>query len=253
MATRERSTGDPIWLELLTTDFARSSAFYEGLFGWTPDAVPETFDGGTTMHLGEARVARLVPMPDDGWVVYLATPDAAATAAAVPAHGGRVELAPSDVRDLAAMTIAVDPSGARVGFWQPRAHPGFEAEDVPGSATWFELHTDDFAAAVPFYEAVAGWRSVSLGDSDGFRMVANGPAGDARAGIYDARRDGLAPGSMWMPYFAVEDADAAAARVRELGGSMLDDPVDTPFGRLAHAVDPLGTLFTVLQLPERRA
>ena len=47
---------------------------------------------------------------------------------------------------------ATDPSGARVGFWQPGTHPGFGAEDVPGAPTWFELHTDDFPAAVTFYE-----------------------------------------------------------------------------------------------------
>jgi predicted enzyme related to lactoylglutathione lyase len=49
----------------------------------------------------------------------------------------------------------------------------------------------------------------------------------------------------------VKDADIAAARIRELGGSMLDEPVDTPFGRMAHATDPRGTLFTIIRLPER--
>lgn len=251
MSGAERRPGEPVWLELTTTDFATSVAFYSGLFGWTSDATPETLDGGTTMHLGSDRVARIVPMPEDGWVVYLRTDDIVATATAIPAHGGRVELAPSAVGDLAIMAIATDPSGARVGFWEPERHPGFDAEDVPGAPTWFELHTFDFAAAVPFYEKVASWRPVSMGDSDGFRMVSNGEPGIAEAGIFDASRDDLTESSMWMPYFAVEDADGAAARVRELGGSLLDEIVDTPFGRLVHATDPLGTLFTIIRLPER--
>lgn len=251
MTGAERQYGEPVWLELTTTDFEASVAFYAGLFEWTPDTTRETLDGGTTMHRGRARVARIVPMPQDGWVVYLKTADAAASAAAVTANGGRVELPPSTVGQLATMAIATDPSGARVGFWQPGTHPGFGAEDVPGTPTWFELHTDDFAAAVPFYERVAGWRPVSMGDSDEFRMVANGEPDVAQAGIYDATRSDLTDESMWMPYFAVKDADVTAARIRELGGSMLDEPVDTPFGRMAHATDPRGTLFTIIRLPER--
>lgn len=250
MSGADRRVGEPVWLELMTTDFDRSVAFYAGLFGWTPDATRETLDGGTTMHRTKARVARIVPMPSDGWVVYLRTDDIVATATAVTAHGGRLELAPSAIGDLAIMAIAVDPSGARVGFWEPERHPGFEAEDVPGAPTWFELHTADFAAAVPFYVNVAGWTPVSMGDSDGFRMVANGEPGTAQAGIYDAARDDLTDASMWMPYFAVDDADAAAARIRELGGSLLDELVDTPFGRMVHATDPLGTLFTIIRLPQ---
>ncbi len=251
MDAADRQPGEPVWLELTTTDFAASVAFYSALFGWTPDAVPETLDGGTTMHLGGARVARIVPMPSDGWVVYLRTDDIVATASAVPAHGGRLELAPSAVGDLAMMAIATDPSGARVGFWEPERHPGFGVVDAPGAPTWFELHTADFAAALPFYAEVAGWEPVWLGDSDSFRMVANGAPGSAHAGIFDAARDDLTDSSAWMPYFAVEDADAAAARIRELGGSLLDAVVDTPFGRVVHATDSLGTLFTIIRLAER--
>lgn len=177
--------------------------------------------------------------------------DAGAATAAVERNGGSVRLGPAPVGDLGVMTIATDPSGARVGFWQPGTHPGFDVEDVPGAPTWFELHTKDFAAAVPFYRDVLGWQTVSMGDSDRFRLVTHGEPDVAQAGIYDASHDDLDDESAWMPYFAVADADAAAARIRELGGSMLDEPIDTPFGRIAHAVDPLGTPFTILRLPER--
>ncbi|WP_395639547.1 VOC family protein [Pseudolysinimonas sp.] len=249
----ERLPGDPIWLELTSTDAERSLAFYGGLFGWATEPGSTSLDGSVTLRLGRDRIARLVPMPEDGWLVYLAVLDAGAAATAAEAHGGSVQLGPSPVGDLGIMAIATDPSGARVGFWQPGTHPGFEVEDVPGAPTWFELHTEDFAAAVPFYRDVVGWRPVSMGDSDEFRMVVNGEPGAAQAGIYDGARDDLDDESAWMPYFAVEDADAAAARVRELGGALLDHPVDTPFGRMVHASDPLGTLFTLIRLPETRS
>lgn len=250
-AAADRLPGEPIWLELSTTDAERSLAFYGGLFGWTAAPGSQALDGSLTLLLDGKRVARLVPMPEDGWVVYLKVLDAAAATAAVEANGGSVQLGPAPVDDLGVMTIATDPSGARVGFWQPGTHPGFEIEDVPGAPTWFELHTLEFAAALPFYVHVAGWSPVSMGDADGFRMVVHGEPGQAQAGIYDASRDDLDDESAWMPYFAVADADAAAARVRELGGALLDEPVDTPFGRVVHATDPLGTLFTMIRLPER--
>lgn len=248
-AAVERLPGEPIWLELATTDPERSIAFYGGLLGWTADA-SDSLDGAATLRLGGAHVARLVPMPDDGWIVYLKVRDAAAAASATAANGGRVQVGPSAVGEQGVLVIATDPAGARVGFWQPGRHPGFEAGDEPGAPVWFELHTLDFAT-VAFYERVAGWRPVSMGDSDKFRMVVNGEPGTARAGIYDATRDDLDDESAWMPYFATADADAAAVRIRELGGALLDQPVDTPYGRTVHATDPLGTLFTIVQLPER--
>lgn len=248
-AAVDRFPGEPIWLELATTDPERSLAFYGGLLGWTADA-SDSLDGAATLRLRGDHVARLVPMPDDGWIVYLKVLDAGAAAAAVEANGGRVQVGPSMAGDLGVLLIATDPSGARVGFWQPGTHPGFEIENVPGAPAWFELHTLDFDTAVGFYRNVAGWQTVSMGDSDEFRMAVHGEPGTARVGIYDATRDDLDDESAWMPYFAVADADTAAARIRELGGALLDQPVDTPFGRVVHATDPLGTLFTVIQLPE---
>jgi predicted enzyme related to lactoylglutathione lyase len=248
-AAADRLVGEPIWLELASSEPERSLAFYGGLFGWTADP-SDSLDGATTLRLGRAFVARLVPMPDDGWIVYLKVPDAGAAAAAIRSGGGHVELGPAVVDDRGVLIIATDPAGARVGFWQPGTHPGFEAANSPGAPAWFELHTLDFAAAVPFYRAVAEWHPVSMGDSDEFRMVVHGEPGAARVGIYDATRDDLDDESAWMPYFAVADTDAAAARIRELGGALLDHPVATPYGRIVHATDPLGTLFTIIQLPE---
>lgn len=218
------TAGVPVWLELTSSDPGRSLAFYSGLLGWRPSE--PAIDGPTRVRLGRAAIADVVAGADDGWLTMLTGPTGSAPG------------------------VLTDPSGARVGLADP-AHPGFGARGVPGAPAWFELHTLDFAAAVPFYRETFEWRPVSLGDSDAFRMVVNGDPAAATAGIYDAARDDLDDVSAWMPYFAVEDADAAAGRIRELGGSLLDEPVDTPFGRMAHASDPLGTLFTFIRLPER--
>ena len=53
-----------------------------------------------------------------------------------------------------------------------------------------------------------------------------------------------------MVYFAVADCDAAAERVTALGGSVMQPPFDTPYGRMALVAGPQGETFSVMQLPE---
>jgi predicted enzyme related to lactoylglutathione lyase len=51
----------------------------------------------------------------------------------------------------------------------------------------------------------------------------------------------------WMVYLAVDDVDAAVARVQELGGKAHHGPFDTPYGRMAVVADPQGAVFSVMQ------
>ena len=51
-----------------------------------------------------------------------------------------------------------------------------------------------------------------------------------------------------MVYFAVESCDDAAARVVELGGSVVQPPFDTPYGRMALVAGPQGETFSVMRL-----
>ena len=51
----------------------------------------------------------------------------------------------------------------------------------------------------------------------------------------------------WSVTFAVDDADATAARARELGGSVLAEPQDAPWVRFAVLADPAGASFTASQ------
>ena len=53
----------------------------------------------------------------------------------------------------------------------------------------------------------------------------------------------------WMPYFAVTDADAAAAKAKDLGGTLRVEPTDIPnVGRFSVIVDPAGAQFSVIAL-----
>src|SRR4029078_8971610 len=93
-----------------------------------------------------------------------------------------------------------------------------------------------------------------------FRYSTLGEGEGQLAGIMD---DSPYPGdepAHWAVYFAVSDADAAIARIEELGGragaavARMEDlggrvvrpGEDTPYGRLATVADPTGTQFRIV-------
>jgi hypothetical protein len=49
--------------------------------------------------------------------------------------------------------------------------------------------------------------------------------------------------SHWTTYWEVDDVDASVAKVRTLGGSVIADAADSPYGRIAAVADPTGALF----------
>jgi len=50
-------------------------------------------------------------------------------------------------------------------------------------------------------------------------------------------------------YWDVTDVDAAVARVEELGGTVVDAPTDTPYGRMSTVTDPAGAQFKLRTPP----
>jgi hypothetical protein len=108
-----------------------------------------------------------------------------------------------------------------------------------GRFAWYELMTTDLAAARAFYAAVAGWgaRDVSTPDLAYALFIADtAPVGGLMELPENARKMGATP--RWMGYVAVDDADAAAAQIRRLGGAVLVPPTDSNIGRIAVIADP---------------
>ncbi len=56
-----------------------------------------------------------------------------------------------------------------------------------------------------------------------------------------------APGNGTMTVLAVDDCDAATARVQAAGGTVSDPPADLPWGRSAIVRDPDGNPFNLVQ------
>ena len=79
------------------------------------------------------------------------------------------------------------------------------------------------------------------------------PDGDMVAGLMVMPPDAGAMPPFWMIYFAVDDADKAAADVKAAGGAVHREPADIPgTGRFAVLGDPQGAGFGILQ-PEPMA
>lgn len=122
-------------------------------------------------------------------------------------------------------------------------------DDFPrGRFVWCELLTDDPETSRDFYAEVVGWDTEEWtgGGSEPYVMWAHD--GETLGGIQRIPPDALAGGARphWLPYVAVADVDATAARAQERGGRVLVAPMDIPtVGRMAVLADPQGALFAL--------
>lgn len=241
------TVGAPCWIDLYSSDTDKATAFYGDLFGWTAQPPEEGF-GGYFIYTKDGKAVAGCMHNDgsmgypDAWGVHLMTDDVRRTATAAPEHGGSVEMGPMDVAENGSSAMIKDPGGAIVGAWQPNRQQGFELTGEAGAPAWFELHTGAYDKAVSFYREVFGWDAHVMSDTDELRYTTLGEGQDALAGIMD---DAGEP-SGWNVYFEVADVDATLTRAIELGGKVLTPAEDTPYGRLATAADPTGTVFRLL-------
>ena len=143
-----------------------------------------------------------------------------------------------------------------------------------GVPCWVDTGQPDPDAAVAFYSGLFGWETLDLGGAEMWRLPGYGEfleQGDpglrkrmaesgAPAGFEDvvaslnpiADHEADAP-AQWGVTFAVADADATAARAKELGGRVLAPPVDAPWVRMTVIADPQGATFTASKfVPENR-
>lgn len=116
-----------------------------------------------------------------------------------------------------------------------------------GTPSWVDVASADVDATVSFYEQLFGWEGSEPGDPEetgGYRMLTQD--GKAVAGAMSLQDPGQPPS--WTTYISVDDADAAAERVKAAGGSVLVEPMDVmSAGRMAVFVDPEGAAFAVWQ------
>jgi predicted enzyme related to lactoylglutathione lyase len=182
---------------------------------------------------------------------------------------------PMDVMDAGRTAVFTDPEGAAFCVWEAKQHRGARIVNEPGSVNFNDLHTRDVEGAKAFYGSVFGWTTLGLGEGiemwtlPGYgdhlelddpelrkRMVDVGaPAGfeDVVATISPLTPDQAGVPAHWGITFAVDDADAVAAKAAELGGTVVVPPFDAPWVRMTVLTDPQGATFVASKfVPENR-
>jgi len=119
-----------------------------------------------------------------------------------------------------------------------------------GAFCWNELATTDLESAQNFYKALLGWE-IKESSASGGGMVYNEivVGGQSVGGLFQMGPEfGQIP-SHWMAYVAVDDVDAKARQVWELGGKVCVPPTDIPkVGRFCVVNDPTGATLALITL-----
>ncbi|OBI60637.1 VOC family protein [Mycobacterium sp. E796] len=245
--------GTPNWVDLQTTDQSAAKQFYASLLGWSYDDNPMPQGGVYAMAtVNGETVAAIAPMPPGApegmppmWNTYIAVDDVDAAVDKVGSAGGQVLMPPFDIEEAGRMAFVADPTGAAVGLWQANRHIGATLVGEPGAPIWHELITDKPESALAFYEAVVGLTHAAVEMGPGQTYTLLKVDGNDVGGCMEPPMPGVP--NHWNVYFAVDDADATAAKAAEGGGQVMVQPFDIPsVGRSAVLTDPQGAVFSVL-------
>lgn len=245
--------GAPCWADLGSTDPDAARAFYSAVLGWVFDEPAAEFGGYSNARVGGAAVAGLAGLQPGGptqsvWTVYLHAPDAAAQAAAIAAAGGAVIMPAMQVGPFGHMAIVADPGGAVFGLWQPLSHGGFGLQGAPGGQCWAEVATRGGVGVADFYAEVFGMTHSPMPGMEYWMLTPRVEGCEAAFGVLQMTEVWGELPPHWMIYFATDDVDAAAERVKAAGGAVHHGPFDSPYGRIAVVADCTGGVFSLIQL-----
>jgi hypothetical protein len=274
--------GVPCWLDTSQPDPEAAVDFYRGLFGWEfEDVMPPGSEGKYFMaRLRGGDVAAVGSIPEAApavamWNTYVWVESADDTASKVRDAGGGVLMEPFDIMGAGRMAVFTDPEGAAFCVWEAKEHRGARVVNEPGSLNFNGLNTRDVESAKSFYGSVFGWTTLALDggaemwtlpgygdylerDNPDLRKQmaeADAPQGfeDVVASIDPIPNDQPDTPAHWSVTFAVDDADATAAKATELGGKVIVPPVDAPWVRMTIISDPQGATFIASKfVPENK-
>jgi predicted enzyme related to lactoylglutathione lyase len=272
--------GVPCWADTVQPDPDAAAAFYGDLFGWEMENVMDPGDEAR-YYIGRIRgldAAAVGSIPQGAppmamWNTYIWVDSADDTAAKAKDAGGSVLTDPFDVGDSGRMAVLADPEGAAFCVWQANEHKGARVVNEHGSVNFNTLHTRDPKAAKEFYGSLFGWGTLNVGAemwtlpgygdhleelTPGIKqqtIEVGGPEGfwDVVAAINEIADDQPDTPAHWSVTFAVDDADAIAAKATELGGKVIAPPMDLPWVRTTVLADPAGATFIASKfVPENK-
>ncbi|BDB40563.1 MULTISPECIES: VOC family protein [Mycobacterium] len=220
--------GDIGYISVRVPDADRAATFYRKVLGWSYDPASQQV---TNTDLPTGIFAG--PGTPTLFCCY-AVADLAAARAAIAEAGGST----GEVRQTehGAVLDATDSQG--MAFAVFAATPGVKRPELngsgPGEVSYVTYEVADSAAFRDFYGRVLGWTFEPGRIDDGWAVRDAHPMSGAAGG---SRRPAVVP--MWT----VADIDAAVAKVREAGGTVLAEPSRQPYGLSAECTDDQGSRF----------
>lgn len=117
-----------------------------------------------------------------------------------------------------------------------------------GSIGWCDLTVANAEKLRDFYAAVAGWTPEPLNMGTYSDYVMQNAQGTPAAGICHARGINQAVPPQWLIYITVANLDERIAKIRELGGTVLDGPrACSPGVRMCIFKDPAGAVAAICE------
>jgi predicted enzyme related to lactoylglutathione lyase len=236
--------GKFVWFEHMSGDTPQARKFYDALFGWHTELTP----------MGGAEPYPLIMNGSDGiggyrsappgapslWMSYLSVADVEASHGAALAAGAKSLMPPTDFGPVGRGATLADPTGAVFSIWTSAQGDRPDPEKMPvGDWTWNELMSPDEHKALAFYERVFGYThdTMDMGAQGTYYLLKKGDK--MRGGLMRSPMPDTPP--LWVPYVAVADCDATAAKARSLGAQLIVPPTDIPnVGRFATLLDAQG-------------
>jgi uncharacterized protein len=253
MSTVKTAIGRFVWHEQISPDPAAAKRFYTQLLGWELEGFkPGEFDYdmikvGDQMHGGFAAAEGDSP---PHWLGHVHVEDVDDTVLRAEAAGGKVVTGPMDMAEVGRFALIADPQGGLISAFKPEG----DTPPAEGVFLWEELATDDVEGAKRFYTEVFGWKTedMDMGEAGTYTLLKRN--GDPDAGGITAKPAGAPGGASWYPYLATDDVDAGVSKAKELGATVILEPVEMPtVGRFAILIDPTGAAFGLFQTSEESA
>jgi uncharacterized protein len=126
----QRKEGNPmanpfVHVELNTTDMSKAKTFYTKLFDWKLEDMPMPEGSYTMIEVGEGTGGGMMKHPVPGapsaWLPYVLVDDIKAATKKAKSLGATVMTDVTEVMDMGRLSIIIDPTGAKLGLWQPKA------------------------------------------------------------------------------------------------------------------------------------
>jgi uncharacterized glyoxalase superfamily protein PhnB len=220
--------GDIGYVSVWVPDADRAAAFYGHVLGWAYDPTAHQVTN-TALPTGISVNAGLPTL----FCCYAVDNVQAARTAITEADG-----VPGEIRhtDYGTLLDATDPQGMAFAVYEPAAgqkRPELNGSG-PGELSYVTYQVPDSAGFRDFYGRVLGWTFEPGRVADGWQVVGTHPMAGAAGG---SQR------STTVPMWTVADIEAAVARVREAGGTVLAEPARQPYGVSAECTDDQGARF----------